>query len=83
MPQALTIRQLADEVHHALKLRALRSGRSVEAEIRQILTEACLPPTTGEAWLSGLRQRAQTRTGNIPQTDSADLIREDRDARSR
>ncbi len=83
MPQALTIRQLGDDVHRALKLRAARAGRSVEAEIRQILTEACLPTSNGADWFSGLRHRARARTAGVPQSDSADLIREARDARSR
>ncbi len=83
MPQALTIRQLPDDVHQALKERAARSGRSVEAEVRQILTENCLPTADAAGWLSGLRRRARQRTAGVPQTDSALLIREERDARSR
>lgn len=82
MPQAVTIRQLDDDVHRALKARAVRAGRSVEAEIRQILTEACLPLAGHASWLAGLQRRAQARTGAKPQTDSALLIRQDRDARS-
>ena len=82
MPQAVTIRQLDEDVHRALKARATRAGRSVEAEIRQILTETCLPLAGQVSWLSGLRRRAQARTGAAPQTDSALLIRQERDARS-
>ena len=82
MPQALTIRQLPDDVHQALKMRAARTGRSVEAEVRQILTETCLPSKDGEHWLSGLRARAKQRTSGISQTDSATIIREERDARA-
>ncbi len=40
---AVTIRSLPDEVHRALKLRAAQHGRSAEAEIRAILTEAVSP----------------------------------------
>lgn len=82
MPQALTIRQLPDEVHQALKARAAMTGRSVEAEVRQILAESCLPSKDGEHWLSGLRARAKRRTAGVKQTDSATIIREERDARS-
>ncbi len=82
MPQALTIRQLSDDVHQALKARAAITGRSVEAEVRQILTDSCLPSKDGEYWLSGLRARAKQRTSGVPQSDSADIIREERDARS-
>jgi plasmid stability protein len=81
MPQAVTIRQIPDDVHRALKDRAARSGRSVEAEIRHILAENCLPAPHHEAWLTGLAERARIRTGPKPQTDSATLIRQERDAR--
>lgn len=37
---AVTIRNLSDETHRALKQRAARHGRSTEAEIRSILEEA-------------------------------------------
>jgi plasmid stability protein len=36
----LTVRNLPDEVHRALRVRAARHGRSTEAEIREILTQA-------------------------------------------
>jgi antitoxin FitA len=42
---AVTIRRLPEEVHRALKVRAARHGRSTEAEIRAILTEAAHPQT--------------------------------------
>ena len=38
----LTIRHLPEHVHAALRLRAAQNGLSVEAEVRNILTEACL-----------------------------------------
>ncbi len=34
------IRQVPDEVHRAIKARAKASGRSTEAEMRRILTDA-------------------------------------------
>jgi plasmid stability protein len=40
---AVTIRNLPDETHRALKLRAKAKGRSTEAEIRAILEEAVRP----------------------------------------
>lgn len=40
---AVTIRNLSDETHRALKLRAARHGRSTEAEMRAILDEAARP----------------------------------------
>lgn len=38
----LNIRNLPDDVHHRLRMRAAEHGRSMEAEVRVILTEACL-----------------------------------------
>jgi plasmid stability protein len=40
---AITVRNLPDETHRALKHRAEQHGRSTEAEIREILEEAVRP----------------------------------------
>lgn len=40
----ITVRNLPDATHRALKLRAARNGRSTEAEIRDILTTTVNPP---------------------------------------
>jgi plasmid stability protein len=40
---SVTIRNLSDETHRALRVRAARHGRSTEAEIRAILDEAARP----------------------------------------
>lgn len=39
----LTVRNLPDEVHRALRLRAAQHGRSTEAEVREILAAAVKP----------------------------------------
>lgn len=39
----LTIRNLPDEVHRALRMRAARHGHSMEAEVREILGAAVRP----------------------------------------
>ncbi|CDM60882.1 putative plasmid stability protein y4jJ (plasmid) [Rhizobium favelukesii] len=39
----LTIRNLSDETHRALRVRAAHHGRSTEAEIRDILESAVHP----------------------------------------
>lgn len=39
----VTIRNLSDEVHRAIRQRAVAHGRSTEAEIRAILTDAVQP----------------------------------------
>jgi antitoxin FitA len=41
---AVTIRNLSEETHRALRIRAAQHGRSTEAEIRAILEEVALPP---------------------------------------
>jgi antitoxin FitA len=41
----VTVRNLPEETHRALRLRAARHGRSTEAEIRAILEEAARPET--------------------------------------
>jgi plasmid stability protein len=46
MMAVLTIRNVPDEVRDRLRLRAARSGRSMEAEVRAILTEASLEDET-------------------------------------
>ncbi len=40
----LTVRNVPDEVHRALRVRAATHGRSTEAEIRDILEIAVKPP---------------------------------------
>ncbi len=44
----VTVRKLADDVLHALKIRAAINGRSTEAEIREILKIAVGSPTVEE-----------------------------------
>lgn len=39
----LTVRNLPDEVHRALRIRAARHGRSTEAEVREILESTVKP----------------------------------------
>lgn len=40
---SITVRNLSEETHRALKARALAAGRSTEAEIRLILDQATRP----------------------------------------
>ncbi|WP_306363931.1 Arc family DNA-binding protein [Nocardia sp. CC227C] len=42
--KSVVVRNLSDEVHRAIRQRAAAHGRSAEAEIRAILTEAVQPP---------------------------------------
>lgn len=40
---SITVRNVPDEVHRAIRVRAARHGRSAEAEIREILESAVKP----------------------------------------
>ncbi len=56
----LNIRDLPTEVHARLRIRAAEAGRSMEAEARAILAEACLedaravPATELQKWVDRL-----------------------------
>lgn len=39
----LTVRNLPDDIHRALRVRAAQHGRSTEAEVREILASAVKP----------------------------------------
>jgi len=39
----LTVRNISDEVHRALRMRAAQRGHSMEAEVREILESAVSP----------------------------------------
>lgn len=74
----ITIRNLDDEAVRSLKERAKAHNRSLEAEVRQILTQQINRPWRG-AELVARAQRIAAMTPDVPQTDSVDLLREDRD----
>ena len=57
----LTVRNLSDEVHRALRVRAALRGRSTEAEVRAILAETVLPE--GRAALGTLLTAVGGRAG--------------------
>ncbi|MEQ1930031.1 MAG: Arc family DNA-binding protein [Parvularculaceae bacterium] len=40
--KTLTIRQLPDDVHDALRIKAAANGRSMEEEVRQLLADATM-----------------------------------------
>lgn len=74
----LTIRNLDDAVVEKLKARAKDNERSLEAEIRVLLTETTQRPSRKAFRELAERISAMTPEG-VKQTDSAELIREDRD----
>lgn len=74
----LTIRNLDDEVVAKLKARAQSRNRSLEAEVRMLLSEAVSRPSREE--FGELAARIRAMTPRVEQTDSTLLIREDRDS---
>ena len=74
----LTIRNLDDAVVDKLKAKAKDNGRSLEAELRQILTDRVRPPLS-VAELRARAERIAAMTPDVPQTDSTKIIREFRD----
>ena len=73
------VRDLDDQVYERLKARAAGNNRSLEAELREILVAASKQVSRAEARARAaeIRQRLSGRT----HSDSAELIREDRDTR--
>jgi plasmid stability protein len=69
----LTIRNLPDEVHRALRLRAAQMGRSTEAEVRFVLEASVRPPRRvqlGSA-LAELGQRAGLTDDDVVALEAA------------
>jgi plasmid stability protein len=70
---SITIRNVPDEVHRALRVLAARHGRSAEAEIRDILERAVKPPKRvrlGDA-LAALGRKVGLTEENIAVIDQA------------
>ncbi len=74
MAQVL-VRGLGDDVVETLKERARANGRSLEAELRTLIEQAAGSDiVTGRALAARIRRSLAGRT----QTDSTDLVAEDR-----
>ena len=73
----LLVRKVDDELIRRLKQRAAMAGRSVEAEHRLLLEQALRPGKP--SFIERARRHLQATRGR-PHTDSAELIRADRDA---
>jgi plasmid stability protein len=72
----LTVRNIDDDVVAALKAQAKRNKRSLEAEVRVVLRDAVEPGS--RISLRELADRIAALTPKVPQTDSTELVREDR-----
>lgn len=73
----LTVRNVPDEVHRALRARASSRGRSTEAEVRAILKETVLPE--GRAALGSLLTAVGRRAG-LTEEEFASFVQRDRSA---
>jgi plasmid stability protein len=75
----LNIRNLDPEVHKALRLRAAGNGRSMEAEAREILSAACVPPPSKAQVVAEVQAEIDRLLGDRkPKNASDELIRERR-----
>lgn len=83
MAQVL-VRDLPEETVARLKQRAADAGRSLEAELRDILNQAAQPSheqRKREALAALDAIRARSRPWQPGEPTAADMIREDRDSR--
>ena len=74
----LTVRNLDDRVIEGLKAAAKANERSLEGEVRHVLTRQ----VDHHKRLADFRERTRqivARTADMPHTDSVTLLREDRD----
>ncbi|MFL5291351.1 MAG: FitA-like ribbon-helix-helix domain-containing protein [Myxococcales bacterium] len=71
------IRRLPKEVVSRLKKRAAAKGRSLQAELKEVLVEAARPDDLAK--VREIARQLRLRTKGRPQTDSVELLREDRE----
>lgn len=55
----MTIRNLPDDIHRALRVRAAMNERSAEAEVRAILDSVLNPPQQDQSLVEALREFGQ------------------------
>ncbi len=65
----LTVRNVPGEVHRALRIRAAEHGRSTEAEVRAILTNAVTPPLRMGDALAEIARRAGVTDADVAALD--------------
>ena len=70
----LTVRNIPDEVHRGLRIRAALRGRSTEAAVRAILEETILPE--GRVGLGSLLTNVGRRAG-LTEEESATFAQRD------
>jgi plasmid stability protein len=72
---SITIRNVPDEVHRAIRVRAAMNGRSAEAEVRDILERAAKPE--GRVKLGSLLARIGREVGGFDLTIERDKTASD------
>jgi plasmid stability protein len=84
MPQLL-VRNVDEETIARLKARAAANGRSMEAELREVIRAALTAPTLDDRWAEFERlaalSRAMTKRRPAGAATSEELLRESRDER--
>lgn len=78
MAQVL-VRNLKERVVTRLKKRAAQRGRSLQAEVKQILEDAAAEADQTDVWKRIEKFRERMMRSGRTFSDSAELIREDRD----
>jgi antitoxin FitA len=73
----LQVRNVPDDVHARLKERAKAAGMSMSEYVLRELKELADKPSLDEIW-----RRAEARDSSVSLADAAQLIRDERDARS-
>ncbi len=74
--KTLTIRQVPDEVHDALRLKAAANGRSMEEEVRALIAAHATPKLKPD--FTALRELQRRVAANLPPglPSAAEIVRE-------
>jgi plasmid stability protein len=70
---SITVRNIPDEVHRAIRARAALHGRSAEAEIRSILEQAAKPE--GRLKLGSLLVSIAQEAGSLTESEAEQINR--------
>lgn len=79
MPRTVQIRDLPDDVHHVIRVRAAAAGLSLAEYLRQEVTRLARCPTLPE-WAEQAQDLARL-TPDLTTEQIVDAVRADRDAR--
>lgn len=77
MTKMLQVRNVPDDVHARLKERARAAGMSMSEYVLRELKDLVDKPSLDDIW-----RRAESRDSSVSLADAAQLIRDERDARS-